>query len=72
MIGRYHGNFPGADLLDGNCLFKALPIAIFGESFHHATIRKLLCDYFSYGSNHYIRVSNSGDLLFILSETYLP
>ena len=45
MIGRYHGYFPGAELSDGNCLFEALAIAIFGASFHHATIRKLLCDY---------------------------
>ena len=45
LIGRYHGYFPGAEISDGNCLFEALALAVFGASFHHDTIRKVLCDY---------------------------
>lgn len=45
LIGRYRGNFPGAELSDGNYLFEALAIAVFGASFHHVTIRKVICDY---------------------------
>lgn len=45
LISKHHSMHPGPDVSDGNCLLEALALPVLGESYHHHTMRTLLCDY---------------------------